>query len=162
MSLDGIFNYFVVVVLPSRDSRVAVGSRQVHISQFVGSAHFLTLLIEITPATVTSSNGLYHGFTCDRRVLWRIISELQKQPLRPLADYTAVTEAAAASSSGLCPLQTRLPRPLADYITVAEAAAASSSGLCPLPSIFNLQSLIPEKGVCRIGYAFGHNCKSIV
>ena len=28
--------------------------------------------------------------------------------------------------------------------------------------VFNLQSLIPEKGVSRIGYAFGHNCKSIV
>ena len=31
-----------------------------------------------------------------------------------------------------------------------------------LSSIFNLQSLIPEKGVSRIGYTFGHNCKSIV
>ena len=44
-----------------------------------------------------------------------------------------------------------------------DAMIIAPSPSCPAQNaIFNLQSLIPEKGVSRIGYAFGHNCKSIV
>ena len=46
----------------------------------------------------------------------------------------------------------------------ARSASASLSARSStiFARFFNLQSLVPEKGVSRIGYAFGHNCKSIV
>ena len=47
-------------------------------------------------------------------------------------------------------------------VLIDRASYGLGLGQISASSIFNLQSLIPEKGVSRIGYAFGHNCKSIV